>query len=56
MIERKRYCVFTNDNYLKILLPEHDYSYIFSARDNHESVFRKINTILINNKFFEIPS
>ena len=43
MIERKRYCVFTNDNYLKILLPEHECSDIFSTRDNHESLFRKIN-------------
>jgi FkbM family methyltransferase len=52
-----KYCIFKYDNDCKIILPEYDikykelnYSDIFSNRNEHEVIFRKINTILINNK------
>lgn len=42
-------CTFTNDNNVVIKLPEHEYSDIFSTRDNHEVMLRRIVTTLINN-------
>lgn len=48
---KPEYCIFTNDNYVRINLPNHEYSNIFKSRNNHEVLFRKINTILINNNF-----
>jgi FkbM family methyltransferase len=44
------FCIFTNDDNVKINLPDHQFSSKFSTRDNHESIFRRINTILIKNK------
>ena len=44
------FCVFTNDDYAKIYLPDHEFSGKFSTRDNHEVIFRKINTLLIKSK------
>jgi FkbM family methyltransferase len=44
------FCIFSNDNYVKIYLPDHPFSDKFSTRDNHEVVFRKIHTIMIKNK------
>jgi FkbM family methyltransferase len=59
-MEPTKYCTFTNDNNCIIFLPninnkyrEFDYCDIFSKRDNHEVIFRKINTILINNKIIK---
>jgi len=45
--------IFTNDNSVKIALIKHNFSKIFSSRDNHEIIFRKINTFLINNKIIK---
>ena len=44
---------FTNDNNVSLLIPKHKYSQEFSERDNHEIIFRKINTFLINNKIIK---
>lgn len=41
-------CIFTNDNHSEILLIEHPLSQIFASRDNHEVLFRRIHTYLIN--------
>jgi FkbM family methyltransferase len=41
-------CIFTNDNHSEILLIEHPLSKIFASRDNHEVLFRRIHTYLIN--------
>lgn len=42
-------CTFTNDNNVVIKLPDHEYSGIFSTRDHHEVMLRRIVTSLINN-------
>ena len=42
--------IFTNDDYAKVYLPNHEFSDKFSTRDNHEIIFRKINTLLIKSK------
>jgi FkbM family methyltransferase len=42
---------FKNDNYVTIKLPDTEKSHIFKQRDNHEVMFRRISTWLINNKF-----
>jgi len=47
------YCTFTNDEGVTILLTDHKLSYIFKNRDNHEVIFRKINTYLIKNKIIK---
>jgi FkbM family methyltransferase len=51
-------CIFTNDNNVEILLPFNsddkfinDHLIVFNQRNNHEVIFRKINTYLINNNF-----
>ena len=41
-------CIFTNDNNVSISLINHQFSKQFAERYNHEDVFRKINTFLIN--------
>lgn len=47
-----KYCTFTNDD-VTILLTNHKFSDMFKNRDNHEIMFRKINTYLIKNKFIK---
>ena len=42
-------CIFTNDNNVSILLIDDPYSEEFPRRDNHEVLFRRINTLLIKN-------
>jgi FkbM family methyltransferase len=44
------FCIFTNDDYAKVYLPNHEFSDKFSTRDNHEVIFRKIHTFLIKSK------
>ena len=39
-------CTFTNDNNVSILLLDHPFSETLEYRDNHEVLFRKINTFL----------
>lgn len=41
-------CVFKNDNNIKLKLVNDKKSATFSTRDNHEVIFRRINTFLIN--------
>ena len=48
-----KYCTFTNDDDVTILLTNHKFSDIFKTRDNHEIMFRRINTYLIKNKFIK---
>lgn len=45
--------LFTNDNFVNILLPNHPFSNLFKERDNHEILFRRIHTFLILNKFIK---
>lgn len=45
--------IFTNDNSVEILLINHSFSQQFKNRDNHEVLFRRINTFLINNGFIK---
>jgi len=44
-------CTFTNDNNVVISLFDHPFTKDFSGRDNHEVLFRKIHTYLINNGY-----
>lgn len=44
-------CIFTNDNNINIRLIDHSATSTFITRPNNESIFRKITTYLINNKF-----
>ena len=46
-------CTFTNDNNVSILLLDHPFSESLKNRDNHEVLFRKINTFLITNKIIK---
>ena len=47
-------CIFTNDNNVEVkLIKHHKNSNLFSERDNHEVMFRKINTFLINKKIIQ---
>lgn len=47
-------CVFTNDNNVEIKLPQNShYSNAFKVRNNHEALFRRINTSLIQNKIID---
>lgn len=46
-------CTFTNDNNVNIILINSKISNMFRTRDNHEIIFRKINTYLINNKIIQ---
>ena len=41
-------CIFTNDNNTRILLIDHPLSKTFTTRNNHEVLFRRIHTYLIN--------
>ena len=41
-------CIFTNDNNTRILLVEHPLSKTFASRNEHEVLFRRIHTYLIN--------
>lgn len=47
------YTTFTNDDGATILLLNHEFSNYFKDRDNHEVMFRKINTYLIKNKIIK---
>lgn len=49
----KKSCIFTNDNDVVINLIDDSKSETLSKRDNHEILFRKINTYLINNKIIK---
>ena len=42
--------IFTNDDNVSVLLIDHSFSSRFKSRDNHEVLFRRINTYLIKNK------
>jgi FkbM family methyltransferase len=42
-------CIFTNDNNVEIQLLDHQFSDTFRNRNDHEGIFRQINTYLINN-------
>jgi FkbM family methyltransferase len=46
-------CIFTNDNNVNVILPNHNFSNAFSTRDHHEILFRRINTFLINNNIIK---
>lgn len=46
-------CLFRNDNHITLDLPDEHRSYTFANRDNHEVLFRRISTWLINNRFIE---
>lgn len=46
-------CIFSNDNNVLISLIDNPKSSIFRTRDNHEALFRKINTYLINNNIIK---
>jgi len=52
-IKNKNFCIFTNDNNTKVLLPDHKYSEVFSKRDYHEVFFRRIINYLIQNKYIK---
>lgn len=41
------YAIFKNDDDACVLLPDHRFSHMFKERDNHEVLFRQINTFLI---------
>jgi len=40
-------CTFTNDNHVTVTLIQHPFTPQFQNRDNHEVLFRRINTFLI---------
>jgi FkbM family methyltransferase len=46
-------CIFTNDNNICINLLNHSFSNNFKNRDNHEIIFRKINTFLIKSNIIK---
>jgi len=46
-------CIFTNVDNVSILLLDHPSSNTFKNRDNHEVLFRKINTFLIKNNIIK---
>lgn len=46
-------CTFTNDDNVTILLLNHDFSNDLKHRDNHEVIFRRINTFLLKNKLIK---
>jgi FkbM family methyltransferase len=46
-------CTYTNDNNVIIKLLPHNSSIDIARRNNHEVIFRKINTYLINNKIIK---
>lgn len=46
-------CIFKNDNNVTITLLNDPFSNLFKTRDNHEVLFRRINTFLINNNVIQ---
>lgn len=46
-------CKFTNDDDVSVFLLDHKFSSIFASRDNHEVLFRRINTHLIKNNIIQ---
>lgn len=46
-------CTFTNDNNVSILLLDNPFSESLKNRDNHEVLFRRINTFLITKKIIK---
>ena len=51
--EEVEYCTFTNDDFVSVLLLNHAFTSVFKMRDNHEVLFRRINTFLIKHKFIK---
>jgi FkbM family methyltransferase len=47
------YTIFTNDDSVAIELLNHTFSYQFARRNNHEVLFRRINTFLIKNRIIK---
>jgi len=47
------YATFTNDDFVSIRLIDHNFSSDLKRRDNHEVIFRRINTFLIKNKIIK---
>jgi FkbM family methyltransferase len=47
------FAIFTNDNDTRIDLLDHEFSHVFSNRNNHEIFFRKIHSYLIKNKIID---
>ena len=48
------YCFFKNDNNCKInLIPDHPFTQTFVSRDNHEVLFRRIHSYMINQKIIK---
>ena len=48
------YCFFKNDNNCKInIIPDHPFSKTFVTRDNHEVIFRRINSYMIKNNIIK---
>ena len=45
--------IFTNDDSVNISLPDHRFSKRFKTRNNHEVLFRRINTYLIKNNIIK---
>ena len=41
-------CIFTNDNNTTIKIIDHPFSQTFASRDNHEVLFRRMHTYLMN--------
>lgn len=50
---KKKHVIFTNDDNVDIKLINHDFSSKFKKRNNHEVMFRRINTYLIKNKIID---
>ena len=46
-------CIFTNDDNVSILLIDHPFSNDLKRRNNHEVLFRRINTFLIKNNIIK---
>ena len=49
----KNNVIFSNDNNVNVKLIKHKFSQDFQERDNHEVMFRRINTYLIKNKIID---
>jgi FkbM family methyltransferase len=46
-------CTFSNDNNVVISLLNHPLSSVFASRENHEALFRRIHTFLINRGYIQ---
>jgi FkbM family methyltransferase len=46
-------CIFTNDNNVSVKLLNHPFSNDLKRRNNHEVIFRRINTFLINQNIIQ---